>query len=37
MISAYAILKRRPPANHAAHRLDDRHHALIVQVCDEIL
>jgi fumarate hydratase class II len=38
MISAYAILKKAAAhANHAAQRLDDLRHALIVQVCDEIL
>ena len=38
MISAYAILKKAAAhANHAAQRLDDQRHALIVQVCDEIL
>jgi fumarate hydratase, class II len=38
MITAYAILKKGAAnANHAAKRLDDKAHALIVQVCDEIL
>src|SRR5882672_6172599 len=38
MIDAYATLKKAAAnANHAAKRLDDRRHALIVQVCDEIL
>jgi fumarate hydratase, class II len=38
MITAYAVLKKAAAnANHAAGRLDDRAHALIVQVCDEIL
>jgi fumarate hydratase class II len=38
MITAYAILKKAAAnANHAAGRLDDKRHALIVQVCDEIL
>ena len=38
MITAYAILKKAAAnANHAGKRLDDRTHALIVQVCDEIL
>ena len=38
MISAYAILKKAAAhANHAAQRLDDQRHTLIVQVCDEIL
>jgi fumarate hydratase class II len=38
MISAYAILKKAAAhANHAAQRLDDQRHALIVQVCDEVL
>jgi len=38
MITAYAILKKAAAnANHAGKRLDDRHHSLIVQVCDEIL
>jgi fumarate hydratase class II len=38
MISAYAILKQAAAnANHAANRLDDRAHALIVQATDEIL
>jgi fumarate hydratase, class II len=38
MITAYAILKKAVAnANHAAGRLDDQRHALIVKVCDEIL
>jgi fumarate hydratase class II len=38
MITAYAILKKAAAnANHAAIRLDDKAHALIVKVCDEIL
>jgi fumarate hydratase class II len=38
MITAYAILKKAAAnANHAGGRLDDQRHALIVQVCDEIL
>src|SRR5450755_2198975 len=38
MITAYAILKKAAAnANHASGRLDDKHHKLIVQVCDEIL
>jgi fumarate hydratase class II len=38
MISAYAVLKKAAAnANHAAKRLDDKPHALIVRVCDEIL
>ena len=38
MIEAYAILKKATAyANHAAGRLDDRVHDLIVTVCDEIL
>jgi fumarate hydratase, class II len=38
MIAAYAILKKGAAnANHAAKRLDDRAHVLIVQACDEIL
>ncbi len=38
MITAYAILKKAAAnANHAAKRLDDKPHALIVRVCDEIL
>ncbi len=38
MITAYAILKKAAAnANHDGKRLDDRAHALIVQVCDEIL
>jgi fumarate hydratase class II len=38
MIAAYAILKKGAAnANHAGRRLDDDSHALIVQVCDEIL
>jgi len=38
MIAAYAMLKKGAAnANHAAQRLDDERHALIVRVCDEIL
>ena len=38
MIRAYAILKKAAAnANHAGGRLDDKSHALIVQVADEIL
>ena len=38
MITAYAILKKAAAnANHAGGRLGDKHHKLIVQVCDEIL
>jgi fumarate hydratase, class II len=38
MITSYAILKKGSAnANHAGGRLDDKKHALIVQVCDEIL
>src|ERR1700681_715206 len=38
MITAYAILKKAAAnANHAGKRLPDKIHALIVQVCDEIL
>ena len=38
MITAYAILKKAVAnVNHAAKRLDDKVHKLIVQVCDEIL
>src|ERR1700687_5678903 len=38
MIPAYASLKKAAAnANHAGGRLDDKHHKLIVQVCDEIL
>jgi fumarate hydratase class II len=38
MIAAYAILKKACAiANHAARRLSDEAHRLIVQVCDEIL
>jgi len=38
MITAYAILKKAAAnANHAGKRLDDRHHRLIGQACDEIL
>ena len=38
MITAYAILKKAAAnANHAAKRLDDKAHALIAKVCDEIL
>jgi fumarate hydratase class II len=38
MITAYAVLKKAAAnANHTAGRLDDKRHALIVKVCDEIL
>jgi fumarate hydratase, class II len=38
MITAYAILKKAAAnANHAAGRLDDNRHRLIVAACDEIL
>jgi fumarate hydratase class II len=38
MITAYAVLKKAAAnANHAAKRLDDKPHALIARVCDEIL
>jgi fumarate hydratase class II len=38
MIAAYAVLKKAAAnANHEGGRLDDKVHALIVQVCDEIL
>jgi fumarate hydratase, class II len=38
MITAYAVLKKAAAnANHAGKRLGDTEHALIVQVCDEIL
>jgi len=38
MITAYAVLKKAAAnANRAAGRLDDKRHALIVKVCDEIL
>jgi fumarate hydratase, class II len=38
MIAAYAILKKAAAdANRAGGRLDERTHALIVKVCDEIL
>jgi fumarate hydratase, class II len=38
MIGAYAILKKGAAnANHAAKRLSDEAHALIIKVCDEIL
>jgi fumarate hydratase class II len=38
MITAYAFLKKAAAnANHAGKRLDDQAHALITQVCDEIL
>src|SRR6202030_415334 len=38
MITAYAVLKKAAAnANHAAGRLDDKRHALIVKACDEIL
>src|SRR3974377_928622 len=38
MITAYATLKKGAAnANFAGKRLDQKHHDLIVQVCDEIL
>jgi fumarate hydratase class II len=38
MVTAYAILKKAAAnANHAAGRLDDKIHGLIVKACDEIL
>ena len=38
MITAYAILKKAAAnANFAGERLDEKHHTLIVQVCEEIL
>jgi fumarate hydratase class II len=38
MITAYAILKKAAAnATYACKRLDQKHHDLIVQVCDEIL
>jgi fumarate hydratase class II len=38
MIAAYATLKKAAAnANYAGKRLDDRHHGLIVEACDEIL
>src|ERR1700757_1848077 len=38
MIAAYATLKKAAAnANYTGKRLDDQHHKLIVQVCDEIL
>ena len=38
MIAAFAILKKAAAnANHAGGRLDDQHHKLIVETCDEIL
>jgi fumarate hydratase class II len=38
MIAAYATLKKAAAnANHAGGRLDDKSHALVVRVCDEIL
>jgi fumarate hydratase, class II len=38
MIAAYAILKKAAAiANRAGKRLEDQHHKLVVQVCDEIL
>src|SRR5260370_6796358 len=38
MIGAYAILKKAAAnANYAGKRLDDQHHQLIIQTCDEIL
>jgi fumarate hydratase class II len=38
MIAAYAVLKKAAAiANRAGTRLEDQHHKLIIQVCDEIL
>src|SRR5258708_7426781 len=38
MTSAYATLKKAAAnANYAGKRLDDQHHRLIIQTCDEIL
>ncbi len=38
MVTAYAVLKKAAAnTNHAGGRLNDQRHALIVQVCDEIL
>ena len=38
MITSYATLKKAAAnANHAGRRLDDQHHRLIVQACNEIL
>jgi fumarate hydratase, class II len=38
MITAYTVLKKAAAnANHAGKRLADKTHALIIQVCDEIL
>src|SRR6202142_2685556 len=38
MITGYATLKKAAAnANHASKRLDQQHHRLIIQVCDEIL
>ena len=38
MISSYAVLKKAAAnVNRRGKRLDDQHHKLIVQVCDEIL
>jgi len=38
MIAAYAVLKKAAAnANRAGKRLEDQHHKLIVQACDEIL
>jgi fumarate hydratase class II len=38
MIASYATLKKAAAnANYAGKRLDEQHHGLIVQVCDEIL
>src|SRR3977135_3182089 len=38
MITAYATLKKAAAnANYTGKRLDDQHHKLIIQVCDEIL
>jgi fumarate hydratase class II len=38
MIAAYAVLKKATAnANRAGKRLEDQHHKLIVQACDEVL
>src|ERR1700689_683755 len=38
MIAAYATLKKGAAnANHKGGRLDEKHHALVVSACDEIL
>jgi fumarate hydratase class II len=38
MIAAYAVLKKAAAnANRAGKRLEDQHHKLIVQACDEVL